>query len=977
MAASKSRQLHENPSHSTPETRVKHSPKKEKVKGKGKENVQCPVTRKRQVQNPSSPKSGSSSAWDWRTLTDPSASRTQPLYTNDGSYFFSLVGSSVRIYSVATGQVVSTFSAPRSPNAANELNTLTSAVLNPCNAFQLITGSLDGRILVWDFLDATLLQSIDVGQPIHHICAHEKFKDSVFVAASGLSKKKNNDDAVILQVSLRVDAGRSLETQNSPVITVIGKTKFPTGLAFSPTGTWLVAAAGHKVYVATSSSLVSGFVKYVSPDRLTCLAFHPFDDYFATGDKKGVIRLWYCLNESLAINVKGIEKRTQTTSFHWHAHAVSSIAFTSNGAYLLSGGEEAVLVIWQLHTGKKEFVPRLGAPISTVSVSRASGDEEYLIGLADATFSFVSPGSLRVSRSYSGIKLDAATFYARSASNSSGAPIAVHTTTSSIILPSSHPSSLQIYSPSSAKLLYELEVAPSNRVSRRDDKFIEPPRVERVIISLSGQWMATIDTREEDETFHAEIYLKLWRWDYKTGFWILNTRIDRPHGLKRITDLAFSPSPSSASLGRLVTTGEDGIVKIWGIRTIKNKGGQTEESWGTYATFTFRSEVPNSVSWSPDASLLAISLGPHVAIYDPSFNVIRQTISLPESQATTTVRFIGKTGRYLVVASKRDLVLWDLVTQSARWSYRTSTPIQQIFPHPREDSFVVFQNSPTDSSPKTTVLILNAMSASPASEQVVPHSFRSIVLYAPYHSQPGFSFVGITVDWGIVSFGEQVLHPELEGSSSNKIFASAAPQRRTLFQDIFGLSALENLQSEQTVSQTVSTTIPRHQNAAIDVFDGPSHLLPPISSLFDAIMEHHSHTQAPIYQDDKQTTEVDEDIDMEAEVPEVVVESQSTRQVSQDVVDGLVNLFKSHTIGIKYTTPVSNTNGKSSAQQEIRVNGGTHHAAAASPSPSTRKLNGMLTPKPSDIKQASASTASPLMAEDGLNQRKRRKKSLG
>lgn len=186
----------------------------------------------------------------------------------------------------------------------------------------------------------------------------------------------------------------------------MGKTRFPTGLAFSPNGAWLVATAGHKVYVARTSSLNSGFTKYVSPERLTCLAFHPFEEYFATGDEKGHVRLWYCLNENLATNARGVEKRTQTTSLHWHAHAVSSIAFLPNGAYLLSGGEEAVLVIWQLHTGRKEFVPRVGAPIGTISVSTKSGVEgEYLLGLTDATFSFVNSGTLRVSRSYSRIKI--------------------------------------------------------------------------------------------------------------------------------------------------------------------------------------------------------------------------------------------------------------------------------------------------------------------------------------------------------------------------------------------------------------------------------------------------------------------------------------------------------------------------------------------------------------------------------------------
>lgn len=212
-----------------------------------------------------------------------------------------------------------------------------------------------------------------------------------------------------MRVSLRnVDASTISTSLRSAEVSAVGKTRFPTGLAISPNGAWLVVAAGHKVYVAKTSALTAGFTKYVSPERLTCLAFHPSEEYFATGDDRGVIRFWYCLNDGLAVNVKGVEKKTQTSSMHWHAHAVSALTFTSNGAYLLSGGEEAVLVIWQIHTGRKEFVPRVGSAINTVSVARQkSGEEEYLLGLADATYVFVNAGSLRVSRSYSRVKIGA------------------------------------------------------------------------------------------------------------------------------------------------------------------------------------------------------------------------------------------------------------------------------------------------------------------------------------------------------------------------------------------------------------------------------------------------------------------------------------------------------------------------------------------------------------------------------------------
>jgi NET1-associated nuclear protein 1 (U3 small nucleolar RNA-associated protein 17) len=220
--------------------------------------------------------------------------------------------------------------------------------------------------------------------------------------------REKEANGVVLRVSLKSrGATTGHKIQTSSEITAIGKTRAIVALSFSPSGSWLVAIAGHKAYVVTTSSFKMGFTKYVSPEALTCLAFHPSDDYFATGDDKGNIRLWYCLNEHATANAVGVEKRAQTTTLHWHAHAVASVVFTPNGAYLLSGGEESVLVIWQLHTGKKEFVPRVGSPINTIAVARGGQSEEYLLGLADASFTFISASTLKISRSYSRIKLGA------------------------------------------------------------------------------------------------------------------------------------------------------------------------------------------------------------------------------------------------------------------------------------------------------------------------------------------------------------------------------------------------------------------------------------------------------------------------------------------------------------------------------------------------------------------------------------------
>jgi hypothetical protein len=48
----------------------------------------------------------------------------------------------------------------------------------------------------------------------------------------------------------------------------------------------------------------------------------------------------------------------------------------SSEAGLLSGGREAVLVLWQLHSGHQEYVPRLGAEIEALTVFGVKAREE-------------------------------------------------------------------------------------------------------------------------------------------------------------------------------------------------------------------------------------------------------------------------------------------------------------------------------------------------------------------------------------------------------------------------------------------------------------------------------------------------------------------------------------------------------------------------------------------------------------------------
>ncbi|KAH8997368.1 WD40 repeat-like protein [Lactarius akahatsu] len=788
-------------------------------------------------------------SWPWVAITESSSTRHPVVFTKDGSYFFSIVGSSVRIYSTTTGLVTPS----RLP------------ILNPHNAYQLITGSLDGHVKVWDFLDGVLLQTIGVGNPVRHIAAHEQWKDFLFVAVARPSKKRkgngDDDNGVVLRVSLKSSlATLDLPVQSPSESVLVGKTRTTRGLAVSAGGSWLVAIGGHKAYVASTANLKAGFIKFVSPEALTCLALHPTEEYFATGDEKGNIRLWYCLHEHIAVPVAEVEKRAPTSTLHWHAHAVSALSFTANGAYLLSGGEESVLVIWQIHSGKREFVPRVGAPINSVAISQTqSGQEEYLLCLADASFVFVSAAKLKITRSYSGIKLDPAISHSRP-STSVPTPLAVHTLSSTLILPSSHPSSLQTYSPSSSKLISELEVSPSNRVSRRDEKMLEPSRVQQAVISSSGEWLATID---------SQVYLKVWRWESSVGLWALNTRIDRPHGLAEVTSIAFSPNDTFGGTF-LVTSGKDGHLKSWRIRSVTDKKtGISDVFWVARSSLTFKREIPWSVAWSPDGSLLAVAFGTYVAIYDPSSNALIRAFTASELRGPAVV--------FLPLPGLSDVVLWDLVKQKGK-------PFFTI-PFVR---FAVFYSQP----PNSTVSIFDSSSSIPSGTYTLPFTLRNIVWYPQSLSKAKvtstFHLVGITDSWDVVLCGDDAQPLAEEGSCARAIVSgSHEPQKRTLFQDIFGDSAL----TSAPVRPIVAVSSPKQWNSKeiANVFDGPAYLIPALDTLFDTLM---SHFLTPSM-----------DIDEPLEGPPVGV-PRPERIVDTQEMEAFIELFRHHGVKASSSAPL-------------------------------------------------------------------------
>lgn len=186
-----------------------------------------------------------------------------------------------------------------------------------------------------------------------------------------------------------------------------------------------------------------------------------------------------------------------TAVMHWHSHAVSATAISADGSYLISGGEEAVLVIWQLRTGHKGFLPRLGAPISSLAVfggttdsNLGPGGEAYAVGLLDSSLILVDSGARSPMWRIRGFSLHGLPRWARGLNRG----LVLHPATGQLIVEGVPGSgTLQMVNFEDRSVVQDVEVTPRNLISRVDDRAPPLLRITHAAVSRDGKHMATVE----------------------------------------------------------------------------------------------------------------------------------------------------------------------------------------------------------------------------------------------------------------------------------------------------------------------------------------------------------------------------------------------------------------------------------------------------------------------------------------------------
>jgi len=902
--------------------------------------------------------------------------------------------SSVKVFSRLTGQLVSTLSSTQSASTKKtwtgrqlcESHTaaITGLCVNPHNSLQLLTSSLDGTIKVWDYLDALLLRTIDVEFPISHMIAHSSIKGSVYVA---LKKPKSTNtsaidpfffsgrcNSIIQLVSLSTVSSRGTGATKSQSVTRVGKARQTTAMALSPDAKYLILIGKRKLHVASTDSLKDGFTKVISDQILTCLAFHPENNTFATGDAIGQIRLWYFLDESAKKSkvVKGLQV-APSVLLHWHAHAVSALTFSPNGANLLSGGEESVLVLWQLATQNREYVPRLGgASIESLSVleSRQGQEEEYIASLADGSIAFVSAINLKPNRIISQVLIDSSRqLIGEEYLLQLSFPLAIQPKTDYLVMNAGHASSLQFYDVEADRLVSQMEVLPSNRVSRPDDVPLEPSRVDRVCFSSSGDWMATIESRGLDD-----LTLKVWKWDTKQKRFALNSRIEEPHKGGKVTSISFSPSATSSPL--LVTTGADHAVKMWRKVEQQVKGARREEFWIMRSNFNYRQLAIADACWEPNGSLLAVAHDSCITLWEPESNSLQQVI--PTTDNSKGLIFAGKGGRYIVALSDRNVVVWDIVFGQVSWEKEVEADL--VITEGQERFCLLSRQRSW-----TIVTSFSPLSSDTVSQTQLSLSLRQ-VCNIPQH-MPGSTpcFFALTKDYDVVRVGSILSrHDEPLPGHAPQSLRGVTIKRRTLYDELIGPRQAQDEAATADFASSINATQISKAQVGEGLFDVASHLLPPISALYGSMVQQMLPKRRDVIQIDKKPDgEIEQRSDDESDMEEEA-EKQTTsrgvsrlRMVSQMDWTSLTDVFeKQATISIQATSSRPLSNGKaavmsngSNRRRVIESVTITPTKSKASPRKAATPSNGHPTP-PS--KAAALTEESSPMTTSRTSDRKRR-----
>ncbi|KAJ2356238.1 NET1-associated nuclear protein 1 [Coemansia erecta] len=815
------------------------------------------------------------------------------VFSSDSAQFYLAKDNAVSVYNVQNGEMVQNFSVQRDSG----LQRAAIKKIVAGEGHRVYTFSADHKARLWDADAGELLCVWDLGACPDFVEADPSKSGRFFCA---LQRRRQRAGAQKKYVVCRVELGG--EPNSVEPLRVDRQELFRAGnvagLSVRADGRWVAAFAKFRVHVAFVGDGQQKHHVWGMEERVSAVAFHPSEPVLAVGDWRGRIVFWFCVDESAEDSEdRHIVRRTH----HWHAHRVNAIAFAGD-ALMLSGGEEGVLVLWQLATETRDYLPRLGSDI--VGIAASPDGLRYAVTLRDNTVRVVSAVDRTLVSLLQGLKFAERAGRVRGARELDADPfttgLVVHPATHALVL-NGEPGRLQVFNHANDRHLASIEVAAYNRVGAGSQ-----PHVDVVQFSSDGAWMATVDSRRADAAQGlmgvTTSYLKFWRLDPASQTYTLVTRIDAPHtgGVRAV---AFQPvQRRGRDVLLCVSTGRDRSFRVWELQCVPGAGHNERFMWACRGACGYRGLQPSGAAFSADGSTLAVTFGGAVTLWDVATCAAPVGV-LVASAATprlTGVAFVG-TSSYVAAWSGERLDVWNMLTGSVWWTL--AMPVQSVYVHARAELLAVAAYQVPGSS-TASVMVLSPESPAPLVALQHPAGVEAIALVPAAksaksgRSHPDSEHGHIKPD-PLDSNTLVVLTPSgllsVYGAESDSLSAvgtlSVAPQGHAMessaFADIFGAQGKKKPSTgeaaDASANAQVRSTMRLVRSAVQSSYiNAPYHVLPPVSSLYTQFVTAQLLPQAAepsgdsAEAADSDAEMANADADVEAESPKADVWSSSS-----------------------------------------------------------------------------------------------------
>ena len=439
------------------------------------------------------------------------------LWSNDDTLIFTSNGPHVLIFDTESGSILH--------RLTRHVDDVVALTLNPTNSLQLLSTSVDGVTHAWDIHDFTHLFSIDFKRKIHSFTSNKVNTYLLF----------GNGDTVKFTTKIFLNQGQEKLQKYINARTLVFSSRNSCCLLLYTRGDedYLITYNQKNLIVFSTHS--QELHCYEKSHAISCIAVSSNAPTLAFGNTAGRIFIWHNF----------ISGKESLTRLHWHAHSVLSLGFSSDGSYLLSGGEESVLVVWQVDTLKRQFRPRIGAKIRRIASSNT--DKFISTVTSDNVMKVLNSSNLELAFISQNLKYTPWPYGLTACHN-----------LDSLVLHSSPPGWVQVYQPLTQTRQFEIDVTALNVVSRPQLAELNYMLVTHLAVSVDGAWMVTCESRYDKREAFRELRLRFWEYNAADKSYDQITCVDRPHSA--VNMLSFSPL---ASEPMCASCGEEGNFRLW------------------------------------------------------------------------------------------------------------------------------------------------------------------------------------------------------------------------------------------------------------------------------------------------------------------------------------------------------------------------------------------------------------------------------